>query len=155
MKRVLVASLLFAVVVGVMLYFMPQSYSQQILGVVKNKNAEITVYCRETTLQSVDLGFGKMISCNADNFTDVLFKCGKIDGVSASFNGTYDEFVKLQKDLDLKNTETQNLNEVYVVCGRCDNIGGGVIVDGNYVNCQIAYSHGTITVGFPLILGSY
>ena len=82
MKRVLVASLLFAVVVGVMLYFMPQSYSQQILGVVKNKNAEINVYCRETTLQSVDLGFGKMISCNADNFTDVLFKCGKIDGVA-------------------------------------------------------------------------
>ncbi len=35
MKRFLVASLLFAVVVGVMLYFMPQSYSQQILGVVK------------------------------------------------------------------------------------------------------------------------
>ena len=44
-------------------------------------------------------------------------------------------------------------NIVMVTLGT--GVGGGVILDGKRVNCQIAYRDGVISVGFPLILGDY
>lgn len=77
------------------------------------------------------------------------------EGESVTFYGSKDEFEAEIRRLGVTVTERQSLGGIEIVYGYTEKLRGGVNVDGKRVNIEFAYRGGTITVGTPVILGSY
>lgn len=133
---------------------MPGSYERALTAVIPNA-AMVNIYGRNGNLDGIDLGFGQMISCSKSDFSAVYSQCGQIDGVSATFTGTKTDVNNILTKLRVSIVSVQTFDNLTIICGVSPLIRGGVNVDGKRVNCQLAYCDGTVTVGFPLILGDY
>lgn len=120
-----------------------------------SSDAMVSIYCRATDLDGIDMGSGKIVQCKVADFNSVLTRCKGVDGFSVSFVGTKRDVERIVRLFDLNVTSTLNLDGLQIVCGNSVKLSGGVILDGEAVNLQIAYKDGTVTVGSPLILGSY
>lgn len=153
MKRFFLTLALIAVVLGVMLHFAPQPFGKGIA--IFPPNSTVSVYCRETNLEATDMGNGFLVECGVDELAGVLSQCGGVDGISVKFHGTAEDFSLLQQRLFLKVTSRQQFEGLTVLCGKSEKIRGGIFLDGNFVNLQMAFDGETITVGSPLILDSY
>lgn len=77
------------------------------------------------------------------------------EGESVTFYGTKEAFEAEILRLGVTVTERQSLGGIEIVYGYTEKLRGGVNVDGKRVNIELAYRGGTITVGTPVILGSY
>lgn len=77
------------------------------------------------------------------------------EGESVTFCGSKNEFESEIRRLGVTVTERQSLGGIEIVYGYTEKLRGGVNVDGKRVNIELAYRGGTITVGTPVILGSY
>ena len=132
MKRFIVISALVVVIVGVMLYFMPQSFDKVIARYTPS-NAAVTLYCRETSLSCVDMGMGRKVVCTFSNYSQTLARCSQIDGFSVSFDGSFADVQNLLNKLDITVIDTQQLDGVTVICGVTRRIRNGVFVGGEYV----------------------
>lgn len=154
MKRFIFSIVLAAVIFGTMLYFIPQSMQADVFG-YSQYNPVVSVYCRETSLKSIDLGLGRQVTCTIDELTSVLAECSGVDGVSVTFDGALDDVNAVVTRLRAKEVNRQQINGLTVVCYYSPLIRNRVSIGGETVNVQIAYRSGTITVGYPLILGSY
>ena len=152
MKRFLIIFLLLTVVLGVMAYFAPKSFA--VLVPTFPKKSKVYVYCGWSSLESVNMGNGYLVECDAENFYDTLQQCSGIDGISVKFGGTRQDFDNLIRQFGLSD-DVQMLGELSVVCGNSKLVRGGVILDGQLVNVQIAFDGETVTVGYPLILDSF
>lgn len=154
MKRFIVTTILTVVIIGTLFYFLPQPFNKTIAKFIP-QNAKVCVYCRNTSLQCVDMGLGKKVYCSLSAYNETVKQCDNVDGLSVSFNGTQSDVRRLIYRLRLNSSTVKQIDNISVVCGYSALITGGVIIDGVKVNCQIAYSNGMVTVGFPLILGDY
>lgn len=154
MKRFLIATVLIAVIVGIMLYFVPKPNYADVLAYVEHE-ATVNIYCRKTDCDSVDTGLGHQVTCSVDDFKATLASCRNVDGYSVTFCGSVDEVFDILNRLQATAISCQQLNDLYVVCAYSRHLRGGVTLDGKQVNVQIAYRNNTVTVGYPLILGSY
>ena len=153
MKRFILTLSLTIVIFGALIYAMPRDFDSYIADI--SQDGTIYIYCRATELESVDMGNGKIVECNAVDFKTVLSKCHDVDGVSVSFNGTLSDVSRVVHMFNLTVVSTCELDGLYVTCGKSDKVAQCVLIDGNVVNIQIAYKDGVVTVGSPLILGSY
>ena len=153
MKRFFVTLILSTVIVGVLTYSMPRGLEFYIEEI--DANATITIYCRSTDVESIDMGNGKIVRCSVANFDRVLARCSGVDGFSVCFEGTAKDVDRVSRLFDLKVTSTLNLDGLQIVCGNSAKLKGGVNLDGDMVNMQIAFKDGVVTVGSPLILGDY
>ncbi|MDE7454361.1 MAG: hypothetical protein K2M64_00845 [Clostridia bacterium] len=154
MKRFLVVAVLTVIIIGVMLYFIPQSMQADVLN-YSQYNAQISIYCRSTTCNSIDTGMGKIVTCNSQTLKQTLSNCNQVDGISVSFDGVLQDVDDVFNRLNATLISMQQFDDLLIICCNSPRIKGGVTVDGNSVNVQIAYCDGKITVGYPLILGSY
>ena len=153
MKRFFVTLTLTLVIVAVLIYSMPrglEDYAKQI-----SSSATVSIYCRCTDMDCIDIGSGKIVQCNVTDLNSALARCKDVDGFSISFDGTDEDIERIVTQFNLKVTSTLNLDGLHIVCGNSARLTGGVTLDGKKVNLQIAYKDGTVTVGSPLILGSY
>ena len=153
MKRFIVTLVLTTVVVGALIYFMPRGLDSYVKDI--SADATVSIYCRETDLDSIDMGSGKIVQCSVADFTNALARCKEVDGFSVSFVGSEQDVESIGQFFNLKVTSTLNLDGLQIVCGHSAKLIGGVFLDGEKVNLQIAYKDGIVTVGSPLILGSY
>lgn len=153
MKRFVVIAILTAVIAGILTYFMPCNFEKFVSKF--DGNATVSIYCRQTSLEGIDMGCGYKITCDVSTFSDTLAKCGNVDGISVSFNGTYQEALHLQEIFALRLSSIYEQDGLFVVCGKSNKIRNGILDDGQLVNLQIAYRNGLICVGSPLILGDY
>ncbi len=153
MKRLIVVTLLVAVVFGAMLYFMPQSIYSEILCYADD--AKVTVYCRSTLCSAVNTGLGYMVNCTVANCYETLRNCRDVDGLSVCFDGNEQDAEFVISRLNAQIISVQQLDGLYVACLYSPRLRGGIVIDGKLVNVQIALSGGTVTVGYPLILGEY
>ena len=153
MKRFVVMLLLTVVIVGVLAYSMPKGLEVYVEEI--SADATISIYCRDTSLKSIDMGSGKIVQCDVADFNSALARCNDIDGFSVSFNGSEQDVQRIAQMFSLNVTSTLNLDGLRVVCGNSKKLTGGVLLDGARINLQIAYKDGLVTVGSPLILGSY
>lgn len=85
----------------------------------------------------------------------VAIKFGNVIGVSAKYKGDYDDFNKLIKKLGIATVKSEIIDNVHIVYGISERCGRCLVVDGNTVNIQVALNGNNITVGTPLIMGSY
>ena len=153
MKRFFVTTILTAVIASVFTYFMPRDFETYLTKF--SDDATVAIYCRQTTLDSVDMGGGFKVTCDTATFSDTVSKCSGIDGVSVSFNGTFDDVTELCRFFRLEVASLYEQEGLYVVCGKSAKIKSGVIDGGKVVNLQIAYRDGIIHLGSPLIIGDY
>ena len=155
MKRFIVATILTAVIAGVLAHFMPRSFETYLTEF--GDTATVTIYCRSTSLDGVDMGngCGYKVVCYATRFADTASHCQDIDGVSISFEGDLDDVQRLCKFFALQVSSEYKQKGMYIVCGRSWKICGGVTDGNKLVNLQIAYKDGTVHIGSPLILGDY
>lgn len=154
MKRFLFTACLITVLIGVMLYFMPRSFVSDAQAYVKYDPA-ITVYCRDTSLPCIDSGLGKQVACDCADFESTLAECSGVDGVSFTFCGTPDDVADVVSRLRAQPVCSQAFDGLTVACYYSPLIRQCVTIDGRSVNVQIACRDGVVTVGYPLILGSY
>ena len=153
MKRFLTTTLLIAVIAGVLTHFMPRNFQTYLSEF--DDSATVSIYCRQTSLDCIDMGTGYKVSCKADDFVATASACHDVDGISVSFNGSRDDALALLQFFRLNVISEFEQNDLYVICGKSPKISGGVTLDGNLVNLQIAYKDGVIHLGSPLILGDY
>ena len=153
MKRFIVTLILSTVIVGVLTYFMPKGLDNYVQEI--SSAATVSIYCRDTDVESIDMGSGKIVKCSAADFSGMLSHCKDVDGFSVSFTGTLHDVERIAQLFNLNVTSTLNLDGLQIVCGNSRKLTGGVKLDGEAVNLQIAYKDGTVTVGSPLILGDY
>lgn len=151
MKRLIFSVLLVLTLAGAMLWYMPRDFAD--FAKLMPSGALAEVYCRVTCAKNrISVGNGYIVQCRADELCDVLDYCRQIDGVSFRFAGDSAQAQRLAARLGLSYT---NVRDIAVWCGKCNRVKGGVLLDGKTVNVQLAYRDGVITVGSPLILGSY
>lgn len=153
MKRFIVTLILTTVIVAALIHVMPRGLDGYIEEI--SADATVSIYCRATDLSGIDMGSGKIVQCDVADFNGVRTRCSDIDGFSVSFAGTEQDIERIAELFKLKVTSTLNLDGLHVVCGNSARLTGGVNLDGVTVNLQIAYKDGLVTVGSPLILGSY
>ena len=100
-------------------------------------------------------GSGKIVSCDMLYARDTSkYVNRKVYGESISYKGTYDDFKKMINELDVKVVASDSIGDLECLYGFGD-FGRHVMVNGKAVNIQIAYNLGNITIGCPIILGSY
>ena len=153
MKRLLVLILLTVVIVGVLTYSMPKGLGEYVEQI--STCATVSIYCRSAGVDGIDMGNGKIVQCSVADFYSTLARCNDVDGFSVSFEGSAADIERIARLFDLNITSTMDVCGLHIVCGNSSKLVGGVILDGVKVNVQIAYKDGTVTVGSPLILGSY
>ena len=154
MKRFLFTTVLIVAVIGVMLYFTPRSMRDDVFGYA-DCNATVNIYCRAANTESIDTGLGRQVTCPLSSYKTILSACRDVDGISVTFDGTAADVNAIVSRLRATEVSRQQLDGMVVVCFYSPLIRERVTIDGAPVNVQIAYSQGTITVGYPLILGSY
>ena len=153
MKRFIVVLVLTTVIVGALIYAMPRGLEVYIEEL--DACATVSIYCRSSDMDFIDMGSGKIVQCGVADLKSCLAQCKDIDGFSVSFSGTEQDVTRIKQLFKLKVTSTLNIDGLQIVCGNSAKLTGGVNLDGQTVNLQIAYKDGTVTVGSPLILGSY
>lgn len=154
MKRFLFVTVALVAILGAMLYFVPQSTYSDVLNYA-DCNAVVNIYCRQTACDSVNTGLGRQVTCAVDDFTQIFAKCSNVDGLSVRFDGDLNDVDKIVNRLQAKVVSCQQLDDLLVLCCASPVLKGGVTLDGKRVNVQIALCGGTVTVGYPLILGDY
>ena len=153
MKRFFVVLILTVVIAGGLTYFMPRDFNCYVAEIAPN--GTVSVYCRQSEIEGIDMGNGRIVQCKVSELQSILKKCNGVDGVSVSFDGNEEDITRISQCLNLRVTHQYSLDGIEVVCGISSKVNGGVVVDGRTVNVQIAYKDGIVTVGSPLILGSY
>lgn len=153
MKRFCVTAMLVAVISAVLIYSMPKDFCRYASKVAPYGTA--CIYCLQTDMPAINSGNGYIVQCNVSNIGTALAHCKGIDGVSVSFAGTMADAIDIAKMFRLYDEARYELGEIAVVCGKSDMIKGFVTADGRQINLQIAFVNGIVTVGSPLILGSY
>ncbi len=141
------------VIFGVMTVCMPMkltAYAQFF-----PKDATVTICCKQTQLPCTNVGCGNFVRCDVSELQVTLEKCSGVDGISIKFCGDGQTFENLQHRLRLQHKQSVVLDGLTVVCGFSNKFCGGVSVDGQKVNVQIAFDGETITIGSPLILDGY
>ena len=142
-----------SVIVAVLIYSMPRGLEVYIEEI--SADATVSIYCRNSDVDCIDMGSGKIVQCSVADFNNVIFHCKDVDGFSVAFAGTAQDVDRIARMFNLKVNSMLNLDGLTVVCGNSAKLVGGVRLDNEIVNLQIAYKDGTVTVGSPLILGSY
>lgn len=118
--------------------------------------------CYAQDVKSVSSGFdvdingnGKIVSCDMlyageiDNYI-----LGKVYGESITFEGSHDDFINVIKKLNINIVAAESVENLESIYGF-GRFGKCVMINGKSVNIQVAYSLGYITIGCPIILGSY
>ena len=102
-------------------------------------------------------GNGFLICCDEQNTKIVNKNLNKsyIQGESFCFDGNIADITKILKKLNAKIITTENFENLKIIYAYSYKLQKFIFVDGKKVNVQICLNENKITVGTPLILGSY
>ena len=112
------------------------------------------IYCRYADLPCVDNGICREIRATPDNLRTTLGKCRYVDGLTAVLPVQTD-IDQLIKNMQAEVIDKQQLPDMTIYTCHSRMVSGGVTVDNQTVNLQIAVTATAVHVGSPLLLGSY
>lgn len=84
----------------------------------------------------------------ADNLVNIV-------GISATFEGDFDDMQKVLKKCKVAVKQEETVDGIHIIYGISESCGKPVQANGMIINFQIAIRDNVITVGSPLIMGSY
>lgn len=145
--------LIVAVVIAIITYSIPNFVGKsEIKG-----DMQVTYYTNSNISKNSVLLYGNtyMTTFNGKEYKEIESSLNNILSVSAQFQGDYNDFKKTQKKCGVNVLNSQTVDDVLIIYGYSDKFGRCVQVLDKMVNIQIAIRKNTITVGTPLIMGSY
>lgn len=152
-NRYIAVFVLCCILLGVMLVYAPKPFAQHVSAFPQQ--AKVRVYCRSTSLPAVNMGNGYLVQCTVAELSHTLAACSDVDGISVSFEATEGDLEEMLNRFDVRKVSVFNSGALVAVCGYSNKIYGGVNLDGETVNIQVAFDGETLTVGYPLILDSF
>jgi hypothetical protein len=122
-----------------------------------------TYYFYTTSVQNnishasvVKNGNATIVSCSARYSCEVKSKLDGILGESVEIsNPTNADFLALKNFVGNDIVFTEDVDGIHIVYAYSSNLTGYVMVNGQKVNIQIAKNGNILTIGYPLILGSF
>ena len=125
-------------------------------------NPKYHFYVTLNSLENVDdchyvkNGEGGIITLEKDelNLLD-LFDIGTMYGKSIEFEANKKAYSNILSGLNFKVIKKENFENFETIYGYNENFGKSVSLFGKDVNIQIAKRGDVVSVGFPIILGSY
>lgn len=135
--------------------------SSSICSYALNLNAETTFYTNQpfycdyaTTIKN---GGAYHISCDAKNLQKILKKIDKkhVKGESFCIFGSKNDLNNIVRRLNVVVKNEEQIDDAFIVEGYNSKFGNSIFVNGKEINIQLAYHNGLITVGCPVILGSF
>lgn len=154
MKKPVLTIFFASVVLLVIAVLAPKPFDKT-LPFFAEKNADVCVYCLDANCNATDVGSGKLVHTLVQNYDQTLKNVDGVQGVSYSYKGQSSDVFALVKKFDLSVCDCYSDGSVFTVCGHSPYFIGGTTLGGKKVNLQIAFHNGVVTVGSPLILGSY
>ena len=109
---------------------------------------------QDDNLSYVSVGKGCIVSCNNSQSENLKNKLTDIQGESFSFVEENFDIVQFLEILRAKVVKTQTLGDMTIVYAY-NNTLQNYVVENQKINLEIAINGSNITVGYPLILGSY
>lgn len=107
-------------------------------------------------ISSIKNGSVNILSCTSSLAKDLKKSIDEdILGESLSFNGDKKDFLNYLNSIDMKIVYVENFDNIYSIYGYCKNLKNTLYLSYGKVNLQLSFSNGTITVGNPVIIGSY
>lgn len=128
-----------------------------VIGNIDNKNINVSFYTTgKSNSNAINLyGDTYMTNGNGKNYKEIKKSLTNIKGITAQFRGNYDDFNKTIKKCGMEILDSEEINGILIMRGYSDKCGKPVYVNGKAINMQIAINKDLITVGTPLIMGSY
>lgn len=96
-----------------------------------------------------------MVSAKYKNGISAADNLVNIVGISATFEGDFDDVRNVLKKCKVAVMQEESVGNVHIIYGISEDCGKPVEANGKNINFQIAIRDNVITVGTPLILGSY
>ena len=78
-----------------------------------------------------------------------------LDGQSVSFDGNYEYYIFLKNKLCSSIYLNEEISQVKTCYGYNNKLTNSVNIDNHIINIQLAFNNNVITIGNPVILGSY
>lgn len=125
--------------------FSCKKYSIFVAGVVDNISNCKLIKNGENTIIECDAGLYKLIRTNISN--RILGECVELD-----YNQSIENFL-LKNDYIIVNRN--KINDIEIISLYNKNILNNIIVDNQKINLQVAITPQTITVGTPILIGSF
>jgi len=100
-------------------------------------------------------GSGGIISCDLDKFKTTSITNFDYDGLSITFNGDVNDFNNLVDNLKITIIKKENVENIAIIYGLSNYFCMYTCINNIYINVEIAFNKGIITIGSPIILGSY
>lgn len=132
------------------------TYSLAFSNIGGFKDADYTIFTKGDTGGNGIWLYGDtyMIACNKKELTK-LVTLSNVIGYQATFEGDYNDMLKELDRQSVAVISNDSIEGVYIIYGISDKCGKSVTVGGKSVNVQVAIRGNKITVGTPLIMGSY
>lgn len=107
--------------------------------------------------ECIGSGNGFMIQCSNQDAAEIYSRLSPemLSGESFSFSGGLAEARAILSRLNAEVVNTEEIDQLQIWYAYTHMLGGELNVSGELVNVQIAIRDGVVTVGTPLILGSY
>lgn len=131
-----------------------------VFAVSKDKNAK---YCFYTTNSSQTIKNAKItkngsmtiITCDSNDVYKIKPQLVDVQGESLSFLGTKNDALNYLNNFNHNVVLSEIIENIVVIYAYCPQIENYVYVNNEKVNIQLAFNDGKITVGTPMILGSF
>lgn len=133
------------------------TYSLPVILPQKQKDIQVTYYTKGSNLQNSIYLYDDIYMTESDYCTSkqVANKLTNIVGISATFSGDYDAFKEVVKKCKVAVKAEENVDNIHIIYGISESCGKPIQANGENINFQIAIRDNVITVGTPLIMGSY
>lgn len=96
-----------------------------------------------------------IVSCKAEQSGSVKQKLGKILGESICFKGDKIAGLNFISQFDYTCILTEDVNGIFTLYAYSPKIENYVYINNKKVNIELAVNKGVVTIGSPIIVGSY
>ena len=120
------------------------------------KNIYYTTYSAEIENATLtQCGSAVFVESDVEHCKQVKSELHSINGQSLSFEGDSELYNQLIAYLFHNVVLTENVSNVKCCYGYNNKLNNFITIDGKTINIQIALNNNKITIGTPVILGSY
>ena len=131
-----------------------------VLDLASNYNSQVSFFVTDNInnkeINQINNGIHNIVLCNSNTAYKTYDKLKSVVGISFSFLGKRTDFINICEKLNIviKSKEIINDEITSYLC-YTKKIRNHINVDNEKINIQIAVNKDIITVGTPIILGSF
>lgn len=134
-------------------------------AVNKYENVKYTFYTAEicngsnyvfNNCEIINVGYGSIITTDLNNASNVKKNVNNLQGESCELNNaTKEDCFEMLNHFNATIVRQENLDDISIIYAYSPLLEKFVFDDGDKINLQFALVSETLTVGYPLIMGSY